>query len=578
MRSKKTGLHPLLVILAVALASVLFVVSCGDSAEPTAVAQVSESAAEAEDDAVAEDTAAAEAAALATAEAEAAALAELVEFTEEAVEVPEATVEVALVDEEGAPKRGGSLRIAMVADHKTLDPAIQGSAPDNVITQQVYDNLLMIQPDLSIKPELATSWEPNADRSSYTFHLRKGVKFHHGKEFKAEDVVFTINRLLDPEIDSPIRPTMEAIDEMVVIDDYTIRFDLVAPNSFFPTYFSVYQARILPADVDIERLTLEEFGTGPFKIDEHLPGERTTFVRNDDYWEEGKPYLDEMVLLAIPEPAGRATALQAGDVDIVYALDPQSVPAIESNSGTTVLKATSWSWIGLVMNTSNPPFDNKLVRQAFQAATDRDLINQAALLGLGIPAYDHPIHPTHPVFADQHAPPDYDPELARSLLEQAGYPDGIEIDLHTADVAQGMIEMAVAYKEGAAPAGIQINVQRHPSDGFWEVVWQIEPFTIDYWFGRNPDQALSLQFHGESTFNASHYLDPVLDELIEKGRGQDFEGQQETYGEIQRILIENVPVIVAAFQPWLNGVRTNVRDADPHPLGWGFFQDAWLDD
>ena len=576
MRPKKVGLYPLLVILAVVLVSVLFVVSCGGAGEATEAAQAPGAT---------EDTAAVQAAAAqATAEAEAAEHAALVEFSEEALEVPEevegpeAVAEAALVEEEGAPKRGGTLKIAIIADHNTLDPPIHLSTFDIVITQQLYDNLLMIQPDLSVKPELATSWEPSEDLSSYTFHLREGVKFHHGKEFKAEDVVFSFNRLLDPVIDSPARSTLEVIKEMVVIDDYTIRFDLTAPNAFFPTYMSIYQARILPSDVDIERLTLEEFGTGPFVIEEHLPGERTTMVRYDDYWEEGKPYLDEIVLLAIPEPATRDEALKSGDVDVVYELTTQSVPAIEAHPDTTVLKATSWSWIGLVMDNARPPFDNKLVRQAFQAATDREAINQVATFGLGIPAFDHPIHPAHPVFSKQYAPPDYDPELARSLLEQAGYPDGIDVDLHTADIGSGMIELAVAFKESAAPAGIRINVQRHPSDGFWDVVWMEETFTIDRWYGRNPDQALSLEYCVTCAWNAPHYYNQALDDLVVKARGQKLEDQKKTYEEIQRILIDDVPQIVVAFQPWLYGVRNNVRGADPHPLGWGIFQDAWLDD
>ena len=122
----------------------------------------------------------------------------------------------------------------------------------------------MIQADLSVKPELAVSWEPNDDFTSYVFNLRKGVKFHHGKEFKAEDVVYTVNRWVDPVIDSSIKSTFDVITKMTIIDDYTLRFDLDAPNSFFPTYLSIFQARILPSDVDIERFATEEFGTGPF--------------------------------------------------------------------------------------------------------------------------------------------------------------------------------------------------------------------------------------------------------------------------------------------------------------------------
>ena len=476
------------------------------------------------------------------------------------------------------PKYGGTLVFALPPNSISLDPPFQLGDPDLFITQATYDNLLMVQPDLSVKPELATSWEHDEDLSSYTFHLRQGVKFHHGKEFKAEDVVFTFGRLLDPELDSPARSIFEVIEEIVVIDDHTVRFDLVAPNGFFPESLSIFQARIVPSDVDVERLTLEEFGTGPFMLEEYLPNERATLVRNPDYWEEGMPYLDELVMLNISEVASRDEALKSGDADIVYQLSPQSIPGLEAHPDTTVLNATSFSYIGLPMPTEVAPFDNKLVRKAMQAATDRQAINQAALLGLGVIGRDHPIHPDHPVFAPQFAPPDYDPELAASLLEQAGYPDGIDVTLHTADIGTGTIELAVAYKESAAPAGIRVNIKRHPSEGWFDNVWNNGLFTVVNWFGRSPDQALSVQIHSDSAWNATQYKNPVIDELIERARAQDLEGQRESYGEIQRMLIDDVPRISIAFTPWLYGARTDVRGVAPHPLGWPLVQDAWLDE
>ena len=527
MRSKIASLHPFLLLLAVALVSVLFVVACGDGdPEPTAApvdtgaaeaaaaaeaaeaavseaeatlseaAMAAEAATKAAEEAVAfaaelaaaaqaaaeaagtADSAAVMAAQEAAAQAVAAAEAAAAQVTELAMAAAEAQAEAAelaaaaaeAAAQAGAPKYGGTLTFAQHQATGTLDPATSLGGVEYIVMLAVYDNLLMIQPDLTVKPELATSWEANDDFSSYTFYLREGVKFRHGKEFKAEDVVFTINRLLDPELDSRARPIFEVIQDMVVLDDYTIRFDLEGPNGFFLDILSEPLAHILPADMDIERLAQEEFGTGPFMIEERLPGERTTLVRNPDYWEEGKPYLDEIVIQAIPEAAARVEALKNGDVDLVWQLNPQSVPGIAAHPETMVLNATSFSHLAVCIPTDVPPFDNKLVRKAMQAATDREGINQAALLGLGIPARDHPIHPSHPTFAPQYAPPDYDPELARSLLEQAGYPDGIDLTLYTSDIGPGLIELAVAYKESAAPAGIRIDVQRAPSEVYWSEV------------------------------------------------------------------------------------------------------------
>ena len=559
MRSKKTRLHPLLIILAVALVSVLFAVSCGGGATSTAVSDTGAAAAAA---AAAAEAAAAEAAAAEAAAAEAAAA--------------EAAAELAA---QAGPKRGGTLTVAMITDFVTLDPAYLISEVDIAIGQATYDNLLQIRPDFSIKPELATSWEANEDLTSFTFHLRQGVKFHHGKEFKAEDVLFTYNRLLDPVLDTRARGIFEVIEDIVALDDYTVRFDLVAPNGFFLESLSISQARILPADVDPERLILEEFGTGPFMLEEHLPGERATMVRNPDYWEEGMPYLDELVIVGIREAATRDEALKSGDVDVVWNLQPQSIASIEAHPDTVVLTTPSGTNIGLDMDTSSPPFDSKLLRQAMQAAMDRELINQAALLGLGTIAQDHVIPPTDPRFAQQFAAPDYDPDLAKSLLEQAGYPDGIDITLHTADVHPGMIEMAVAFQESAAPAGIRVAVERHPPDAFWGEVWFHEPLTIILFSAKpTPDRALTQSYHSSSAYNATRYSTDTIDELIERARGETLEQQKVTYAELQRIIIDAVPRLIPVFQPLLFGVRADVRGVAPHPLNMPLFQDGWLDD
>ena len=541
MTYKKATLHPLLIILAVAMVSVLFAVSCGGGATSTA----------------APDTGAAQAAA-------------------EAAAAEAAAAEAAAAEQ---AKYGGSITMAFVADHSTLDPPFAIPAITTFIVENVYDPLLRIELDGSHSPALATSWEANDDLSSYTFHLRKGVKFRHGKEFKAEDVIFTMNRHLDPEIETPHFALVSgSVDQIVAVDDYTVRFDLKAPNGFFLDILTIFSTHILPADVDLDRLNLEEFGTGPFILEEWLPGERATLVRNPDYWEEGRPYLDELVFVGIAESVTQTAALKSGDVDWVYLLEPQSVPDIEAHPETKVLSLPSTGNIGLTFDNSQPPFDNKLVRKAFQAATNRDLINQAALLGLGTITNDQPIVSNDPRFAPQHAAPEYDPELAKSLLEQAGYPDGIDITLHTGDVAPGMIELAVAFKEGAAPAGIRVEVQRQPPDGFWTEVFMQEPFVVMYWGPRpNPDVILTQAFHSESAWNANYYSNDTVDELIERARGETLEQQKETYGELQRILVDDVPGIIIANPPVLFGARNDVQDAGPHPARNRTMRNAWLE-
>ena len=223
-------------------------------------------------------------------------------------------------------------------------------------------------------------------------------------------------------------------------------------------------------------------------------------------------------------------------------------------------------------------YDGHDGRKAMQAAVNREAIVQAATLGQGVVGYDHPLAPTDPRFTPQYAPPAYDPELAKSLLEQAGYPNGIDITLHTADVAPGHVEMALAFKESAAAAGIRVDVQRGPAEGYWLDKWFVEPLSTISWTPRGVDSVMSEVYDSASTMNVEQYFNPVLDDLIVKARGQDLEGQKETYAEIQRILVDDVPIIITAFQPSLLGVRNHVRGVVAHPLGIMIVRDAWLDD
>ena len=475
------------------------------------------------------------------------------------------------------PKTGGSLKVVMLADYVTFDPALHISEPDLAVSQHVYDNLLQRMHDSSLKPMLAVSWTANADLTQYTLKLREGVKFSHGKEFKAEDVVYTFKRLLDPDVGSPAKSNLEIITDIVALNDNTVRFDLDATNAFFPDVLSIFQARILPSDIDSERLVGETFGTGPFIVTEHVPGERTVMKRNEDYWEEDTPYLDELVFIYMPEPETRAEALKSGAVDAYHLLDAQSVAAIEANPDTKVSETASSSYLNMAMDMTVAPWDNKLVRQAMQAATDREAIRQVALLGKGSIGRDHPIAPNDPHFAAQYDVPAYDPARAKELLAQAGYADGLEVTLFTTSAGAPMVEMAVALKESAAPGGITININRLPEDQYWATVWLQEPFSTVYWAGRIPDEALYLAYHSDAAWNESRYYNPVLDALMAKARTQtELADRKVTYAEAQRILIEDVPRIIPVFQPIFLGLRNNVEGADAHPSGWLYLHHAWL--
>jgi len=478
----------------------------------------------------------------------------------------------------GVGKYGGTLTIALGGDHLTFDPPLLSSSADTAVIFQIYESLLEHNPDFTYQPLLAESWEANEDLTQWTFYLRKGVKFHHGKEMKAEDVVFSIDRLF--EMESPYAGALSMIEDVVAVDDYTVRFDLSSGTSFLPDLLTRYHVSICPSDIDPARFATEPIGTGPFIMTENVVGERTVFKKNPDYWWKGYPYLDDLVYIYLPDPQSCTEALKSGSVDYYRYTPISSVPEIEAYPGLRVSIVTGSSQISMVMDNTVEPFNNKLVRQALQAVTDREATNQACLFGYGTIAYDHPIPPVDVHFNPKAKPPEYNPELAKSLLEQAGYPDGIDLTLYTSThSAAPMLEMATVMKEKAVPAGIRIEIEVMPEAGYWSDVWLKKPFCTVYWGGRIPDDALSTIYKSDAGWNESKYNNPRVDELIIKARSQvKLEDRQKTYGEIQEILVDEVPRIVPVFRPEVTGMRDNLKGIESTPNAAMWARYAWWDD
>ncbi|MCH7706275.1 MAG: ABC transporter substrate-binding protein [Chloroflexi bacterium] len=430
---------------------------------------------------------------------------------------------------------------------------------------------------MSYKPTLATSWDISDDLTQWTFQLRRDVKFHNGKEFKAEDVVYNFTRIVDPDVGSPAADQFSGVENIVAIDDYTVRFELSRPNAFFLDALAVYHARIIPKGIDIETLTNGAVGTGPFTLEEYVVGEFATLKRNPNYWDEGLPYLDEVTFLFMAEDASRLQVLKAGDVDVEYSPAMTSINEIENDPGIVATMVSSASYQNLVMNTTKPPFDDKLVRNAFQLATDRELINQATMFGYGTIANDHAIPPTDPLYATDVAIPPYDPAGARALLELAGYMNGIDVDLHTM-ARYGLDDLAVAFKESAEPAGIRVNIIRDPEDTYWGDVWMQYPFVTSNWSGRPPVVAFGLYYKSGVAWNESFYSNPELDALLAQAEGEpDLEARKVMFSRMQEMLVDDAPVIIGTFQPvmWFN--RDYVKGIEAHPLWMFYLHEAWLD-
>jgi peptide/nickel transport system substrate-binding protein len=474
------------------------------------------------------------------------------------------------------PVAGGSLTVAQAADVGSLDPALSASTTENSITMAVYNNVIRRRADGTLEGLLASSWEGNDDLSEYTLNLREGVTFRGvDQPFTSEDVKFTIERLQAEETGSAAASALAFITSVETPDDYTANLVLEGPNAFAPDTLSLYQGRILPHTVDESRLATEEFGTGPFMIESHNSQESTVFKKDPNYWGDPLPYLDEVIFQYIPEEETRTLGLTGGDIDAIWPISPTQAEQIDANSGTHTDRTPSGSYLTLAMQMDAEPFTDLRVRQAMQLATNRDLINEAAVFGLGTVADDFPIPPTDPHYTGLKAPA-YDAAEAMKLLSAAGK-ENLEVTLHTSTVGSGMVELAQAMKESAAPAGINISLSQDPEDSYWSDVWLVEPFTTVTWNGRNPDQALSIVYLSDADWNESHIYNDELDSLIKAARGQTLEERQDTYKQVHQILLDEVPRIIPVFRPIITGLGDSVHGLVAHPSNWLILDEVWVD-
>jgi len=482
-------------------------------------------------------------------------------------------------------KSGGTLKIGMLSDHVTFDPPNLLGMPDIYTGIHTYDTLVFRNADLTMRPALAESWTFNEDASVWTFKLREDVYFRSyengaivkGKEFTAEDVIFSINRMYDME--SPTSSTVAPEKPpMVAEDDHTVRFDFGSPNATLLEGLVKYQAQMTPSNVDPDTFARRTFGTGAYIMTDNVIGERTSFIRNPDYWMDGIPYPDEMIFVFLPSPESRAEALKAGTVDMIADLDATSIPALQAHAETTVQVAPSGGYMNIAMIVTKPPFDNIKVRKAVQAATDRKAILQGAQFGLGSIAYDHPVSPTDPRFNESCKPPDYNPELAKSLLAEGGYPDGIDLTLYTSTAGGSMVEMATVLKESFAPAGIRLEIVVLPEDGYWAEGWMIKPFTTVWWGGRPPYEAFNVVYRGGGSWNETFYNNPTVDALLDEAMAAaDLEDQKRIFGELQCIAIEDAHRIIPVFRPVTLGIRNNVKGSAPMWDATISVHEVWLE-
>ncbi|MBB2970976.1 ABC transporter substrate-binding protein [Mesorhizobium sp. RMAD-H1] len=320
------------------------------------------------------------------------------------------------------------LTLGMVLEPPHLDPTAGAAAAiDEIVYANIFEGLTRIAPSGEVKPALAERWEISPDQKTYVFHLHQGVKFHDDTAFGADDVKFSLDRARAPDSTNAQKALFAAIDHVEVIDPATVKVTLKYPSGDF-LYNMAWGDAVIVSRASAATNREKPVGTGPFKFQNWAKGSQIVLVGNPDYW-GGKPALEKATFRFIPDPAAATTALLAGDVQAFPSFPaPEAVPQFQADPRFQVVIGTTEGETILAENNARPPFDNPKVRQAIAHAIDRRAVIDGAMFGLATPIGSF-LPPHHPAYVDLTDERKYDPELAKTLLAEAGYPDGFRTTL-----------------------------------------------------------------------------------------------------------------------------------------------------
>ncbi len=481
------------------------------------------------------------------------------------------------------PQYGGKLVMGINDEVTRMDPHLQGQRSGiTMISRNIYSGLLAFNPSMEVVPDLATEWEFDEENIVWTFYLREGVKFHNGEPFTAEDVKFSFERIMDPDTGSPHARHFVAVKDIEVVDDYTVKIFMEEMDSSFLEALAYSQVVIVPQSVVEEEgnLNTVAIGTGPFKMDHRRPDVETVLVRNEDYFREGLPYLDQIQFRIMPDDTARSVSLRTGQVDVMDRIPFDMLPALEADPEVNVYGGPGLNMRVAVPNLNREPWDDPLVRQAFQIGIDKEAIVGFVIRGYGEPLINGPLpsilpgHLDDPVFEDLP-----DREKAKELLAEAGYPDGFSSKLLSFSEITILADTAIALREEAAKIGIDLELELMEL-GIVQSRRQERDFDLVITgFGADWTQSwLSGPYATGSTGNQNDFSDPEIDALLRDARMEtDPEARDEIYRDIQRKLMElnpNFPLF-SAYEFF--ALSSHVKGYEFKPSTELNFAEMWLD-
>lgn len=500
-----------------------------------------------------------------------------------------------LVAEDAEPQSGGTLNVVIQPEPPGLMIGMLSNAPTQMVGAEIYESLLRYDFDLLPGPQLAESWEISEDGKTYTFHLQEGVTFHDGEPFTSEDVKFSMDVFLR-EVHSRMRTYMEHVESIETPDDLTVIFHLKQPFGPFIGIFEAGTAPMVPkhiyegTDFRDNPANNTPIGTGPFKFDKWEKGSYIHLIKNDDYYMEGKPYIDDIYYHVIPDAASRAVAYETGTVDLLPggSIENFDVPRVREMDNTCITQKgweyfapLAWIWI----NNDNKPLDDVKVRRAMMHALDREFARDALWNGLG-EISTGPVASSTKFYAGDTPDISYDPEKAKALLAESSY-NGETIRLLGIPYGETWQRWAEAVKQNLDEIGMKVELVPSDVAGWNQKTSDRDfdlAFTYVFQYG-DPALGVSRTYMGNNAEpgspwnNVANYQNPETDKLFDEAALMaDPEERRAAYKKIQDIIVSDVPNLWLLELGFPTIYRCNIKN----PVNTAFgvndgFRDVWID-
>jgi peptide/nickel transport system substrate-binding protein len=434
--------------------------------------------------------------------------------------------------------RGGILQVAISSARPAdnYDPIRQPNQFSGVLGTALYNTLVRYDDQTwEVFPALASGIRNSADYKTWTFTIRRDVEWHDGKPLTAEDAAWTLHRILTPSLTPNLLARLSSVLEpkgIRVLNRRTLRLVLTNPDPFLPLILGQRDAELVQNGQGRQFGQVNGVGTGPFKLKSFQPGVSAEVERFTNYWEEGMPVLDGVRMVVIAEQATKLQSVVSGDSHFSDPIPPALLPVARSSRGINVQLARSARMMDIAMQQDQQPFTDNRVRTAFKLAVDRKRLITLAARGYGAWTSDIPVQRTDPFFPPGLLNRERDLALARRLLAEAGYPDGLDVTLNTTDL-NGEKDFALAVAEMVREAGIRIRIREWDPATYLAQVWLRTPmYTQGAWSRRHPNEILSLTLLAPPTqgsFNEPHFTDPRLATLLANGRAAKTEADRRRF-------------------------------------------------